>query len=456
MTDQKPIRVAIIGAGPGGLVLAQILRQDPRFSVTVYERGVRDGSGISSLVGFRILVPPSILDDLRSQLPASVATLIDDAIGVPQAQGNRVAFMDEQCRLICRLDVQQSRDMCSVSRWKLREALLHGAEDIVKFGKEFSSYEQLDGESGDVKVRFADGDEIECDVLVGADGAGSKVRKLLLPNSQRSASGLTVIYFKAPFTPETEAMIPWKSGCVAITPRRSMVVAYYKDRQRPYGPYDLEKIDPAASFLMFGLGCYTNEFENQSKHPDEMTPEELKDECLARARNWNPLLRALIALSVPSSVFVSHVKTQDPIKPWESGRVTLLGDAAHSMTPYLGKGASSAIIDAMSLAKALKSEPKQGQGDFLKAQLSIYEGAMLKHGFEAARQSMTAQKFTFNAGDTPWKCWWRNLALKAWDWWMSHPPALEEDFPGMRLWLKYIARITDWWLVSYSEMKKDV
>ncbi|KAF5669063.1 FAD NAD(P)-binding domain-containing protein [Fusarium denticulatum] len=439
MTDKKPIRVSIIGAGPGGLVLAQILRQDPRFSVAVYERGVRDGSGISSLAGFRILVPPSILEDLRSQLPASVATLIDDAIGVPQAQGNRVAFMDEQCRLICRLDVQQSRDMCSVSRWKLREALLHGAEDIVKFGKEFSSYEQLDGESGDVKVRFADGDEIECDILVGADGAGSKVRKLLLPNSQRSASGLTVVYFKAPFTPETEAMIPWKSGCVAITPRRSMVVAYYKDRQRPYGPYDLENIDPAHSFLMFGLGCYTNEFVNRSKHPDKMTPEELKDECLARAKNWNPLLRALIALSVPSSVFLSHVKTQDPIEPWESGRVTLLGDAAHSMTPYLGKGASSAIIDAMSLAKALKSEPKPGQGDFLKAQLSIYEEAMLKHGFEAARQSMTAQKFTFNAGDTPWKCWWRNLALKAWDWWMSHPPAINEDFP-----------------VSYSEMKKYV
>jgi 2-polyprenyl-6-methoxyphenol hydroxylase-like FAD-dependent oxidoreductase len=50
------------------------------------------------------------------------------------------------------------------------------------------------------------------------------------------------------------------------------------------------------------------------------------------------------------------------------------------MTPYLGKGASSAIIDAMSLAKALKSEPKQGQGDSLKAQLSIYEEVKLKHG----------------------------------------------------------------------------
>ncbi|KAI2631942.1 hypothetical protein GGR54DRAFT_7315 [Hypoxylon sp. NC1633] len=435
MSEQKPLRVAIIGAGPGGLVLAQLLKDDPRFDVTVYERGNRDGTGISSLVGFRILLPAPILDRLRNLLPASVTTLAERAVGLTQSQGNRVAFMDEHCRLICRVDLQVSRELCSTSRWKLREALLHDTDDLVKFGKAFSSYEELGGEKGGVRARFADGDEIECDLLVGADGAGSKVRKQLLPNSHRTPSGITVIYFKAPFTPETEAMIPWKSGCVAITPRRSMVVAYYKDLQKPYGPYDLQKIDPGDSFLMLGLGCYTNEFVNQSKHPDEMTPEELKDECIARARNWSPLLRALIALAVPSSVFVSHVKTQDPIQPWETGRVTILGDAAHSMSPYLGKGASSAMRDAMELAEALK----QGEEQSLTARLATYEKEMLKAGFEAARQSMMVQSFSFNSGDTSWKSWWRNLALKALDWWIPHPPEVTEDFP-----------------VSYSEKKKDV
>ncbi|KPM45183.1 hypothetical protein AK830_g1404 [Neonectria ditissima] len=429
MSERKPLRVAIIGGGPGGLVLAQILHQDARFRVTVYERGTRDGSDSSSLVGFRILVPPSILDNLRDKLPASVSALIDGAIGVPQSQGNRVALMDEKCGIICRMDVQQSRDMCSISRWKLREALLHGAEEFAEFGKVFSSYEEPADKDKGVKVRFTDGDEIECDILVGADGAGSKVRKQLLPDSTRSASGLTVIYLKAPFTPETEAMLPWNSGCVAIAPRQSMVVAYYKDGENPYGPYDLEKIDPADSFLMFGLGCYTNEFVDQSKHPDEMTPEELKAECLARAKNWNPLLRALIKLSVPSSVFVSHVKTQDLIEPWKTGRVTLLGDAAHSLTPYLGKGASSAILDGISLAEALKPESKNGQGLSLTTRLSIYEKNMLKDGFKAAKQSMMAQRFLFNAGDTPWKSWWRNLALKAVDLWISHPkdPSARDD-----------------------------
>ena len=147
-----------------------------------------------------------------------------------------------------------------------------------------------------------------------------------------------------------------------------MIVSYFKNPEKPYGPYNLENIDPDDSFIMVGLGCYAGEFCNQSKPPHEMNPEELKQECLARAKNWNPLLRSLVAIAVPSTVFVSYLKTQDPIAPWNTGRVTLLGDAAHSMTPYSGLGATSAIADAMALADTLKS----GDGP-LKERLAGYE-----------------------------------------------------------------------------------
>lgn len=108
-----------------------------------------------------------------------------------------------------------------------------------------------------------------------------------------------------------------------------MVVAYYKNVEKPYGPYNLETIDPDDSFLMIGMGCYTSEFVNQSKHPDEMTPEELKDECISRARGWHPLLQSILAIMIPRTVYISHIKTQDQIEPWKTGRVTILGDAAH-------------------------------------------------------------------------------------------------------------------------------
>jgi len=114
-----------------------------------------------------------------------------------------------------------------------------------------------------------------------------------------------------------------------------MIVSYFKDQTNPYGPYNLESIDGKDSFLMCGLGCYTNEFVNQTKHPDEMTPEELKDDCLSRAQDWHPLFKSLIALTVPESVFVSHIKTQHKINPWASGNVTLLGDAAHRFCTFI-------------------------------------------------------------------------------------------------------------------------
>lgn len=107
------------------------------------------------------------------------------------------------------------------------------------------------------------------------------------------------------------------------------MVSYFKDQLSPYRPYNLQSINVNDSIPMYSLSCYTNEFINQSKYPDEMSPEELKDDCLARAQYWHPLFKSLIALAVAESVVVSHVKTQHKIKPWVSRNVTLLGDAAH-------------------------------------------------------------------------------------------------------------------------------
>lgn len=203
-----PLRVTIIGAGIGGLVLAQLLRNDKRFNVTVYERGSREGEG-NGLTGFRILVLSEIFESMREKMEPEVRELLQKAVGMSKAHGNRVCLMDQGCNIKFRNDTPVSLSACSVSRWKLRNALLHGSRDFVHFNKSFRSYEQ---EGNIIKAHFAHGETVECDLLVGADGAGSLVRKQLLPNSTRSDSGVTIIYFKAPFTPETEAMIPWESG----------------------------------------------------------------------------------------------------------------------------------------------------------------------------------------------------------------------------------------------------
>jgi salicylate hydroxylase len=211
--EPKPkqvLRVAIIGAGVGGLVLAQLLRNNPNFSVQVYERGSKE-EGVSSLTGFRILLSKEMLAALRSRLPATVTDLLEKSVGIQPPGGQSIALLDEKGDIKLGLTPKDFRDASSVSRWKLRTALLEGLDDTIHWQTEYQSYESSDGV---VKLTFKDKDAEECDILVGADGAGSKVRKQLLPESKRDTLGITVLYFKMPLTRETELMMPYGSGCM--------------------------------------------------------------------------------------------------------------------------------------------------------------------------------------------------------------------------------------------------
>jgi 2-polyprenyl-6-methoxyphenol hydroxylase-like FAD-dependent oxidoreductase len=112
-------------------------------------------------------------------------------------------------------DAEEMKESLSVSRWLLRKALLHKSDRFVKFGKTFLRYEKLP--TGAVKVSFDDGSTEEYDLLVGADGIGSKVRSQLLPNSKISDSDVAVIYFKIPLTPDTKELLPTSSAVMVCT-----------------------------------------------------------------------------------------------------------------------------------------------------------------------------------------------------------------------------------------------
>ncbi len=109
-------------------------------------------------------------------------------------------------------DAEEMKDSSSVSRWLLRNALLHKSGLFVKFGKTFERFEK--SPNGVVNVFFEDGSVEECDLLVGADGVGSKVRNQLLPNSRVSDSDVAVIYFKIPLTPDTKILLPAPSAAM--------------------------------------------------------------------------------------------------------------------------------------------------------------------------------------------------------------------------------------------------
>lgn len=104
------------------------------------------------------------------------------------------------------------------------------------------------------------------------------------------------------------------------------------------------------------------------------------------------------------------------------------------MTPFLGQGASNAIVDAMTLAEKLKlTKGKDFEQQIIKTRLREYETSMLKRGNAAVKNSLYALNLAFALGNTPWRAWLRNWALSIWDVMMPHPVDVRQQFPGMSI-----------------------
>lgn len=99
------------------------------------------------------------------------------------------------------------------------------------------------------------------------------------------------------------------------------------------------------------------------------------------------------------------------------------------MTPFLGQGATNAIIDAMTLAEKLKSTT--GEKKITAHRLRAYESSMLKRGNAAVKNSLYALHLVFTLGNTPWRARFRNIVLSVWDLFVFHPTDVLEPFPNM-------------------------
>ena len=107
---------------------------------------------------------------------------------------------------------------------------------------------------------------------------------------------------------------------------------------------------------------------------------------LDRTTGWAPALRDLIGGSDPHTVNAVRVRSATPVGAWPTGRVTLLGDAIHNMTPMAGIGANTALRDADLLRRQLIAVAA-GERQMLPA-LHEYEERMRAYGFAAVRQSL--------------------------------------------------------------------
>ncbi|MFJ4650763.1 FAD-dependent oxidoreductase [Nocardia sp. NPDC088792] len=377
----KRTRVLIAGGGIGGLALAQALHRDG-LDVVVHER---DAALRTRDQGYRIHINPDGNAALRACLPPEVFDLVRDTSG--RNTELVAAYTHRMAQVMAQTFPDPGPDFLThVDRETFRQSLFHGLDDIVRFGRSVAGYTIT--ESGRVRVEFAEGGTDEGDILVGADGVGSAVRKQLLPHAEPRDLGLRCIYGRMPITEVTEPLIPadfdrgfcWvgdEHGCGAgFAPQRF--------RTRPEGRGDYLMTTLVATIERLGI-------------PDErlfaLTPEELWRLTIGASADWDASVRELFAHADPETFCPITIRVGDRIEPWRSGPVTVLGDAVHAISPTGGIGATTALQDAATLAAQLAAAGRGGKP--LAEAVADYESVMLPRGFGNVEMSvaMAAQLF---------------------------------------------------------------
>lgn len=318
---RRETRVAVIGAGLGGMTVAGLL-QRAGFTVRVYEQAAafsRIGAGIhlsaNVMVVMRRLGIEGALSDLGLHPGSFVSRHWDtgEILFALPLDANANAHYGAPYVNVHRGDLHAV----------LESALAHGT---VAFGARLAS---VDDTGGAVRLVFADGREAEADLVIGADGVNSRIRAALLGDTPPRYTGHVAhraIYPTArlPRRPD-HACTKWWG------PDRH-ILAYYMTnaREEIYLVSSVPEPDWTAgpSFVPCDRDAFVAAFEG-----------------------FHPELRE-IAAAAPE-VTVWPVFDRDLAAGWSAGRLVLLGDACHPLRPYMAQGAAMAIEDGAILARCL-------------------------------------------------------------------------------------------------------
>jgi salicylate hydroxylase len=396
-----PLHVIIIGGGIGGLALAQGLKKNG-VSVAVYER---DRTKTDRVQGYRVHINPTGSRALHECLPPGLFDAFTRTCGNP-AQGIR--FITEQGKVLLALDAINGAaggdDVArhrSVSRITLRQVLLSRLEGVVHFGKTFAHYEERP--AGRIVAYFEDGTTAEGDVLVAADGGGSRVRRQFLPHAARIETGIVGIAGKvflddanrrriAPEFLDSLTLVSGEGGYaffVALQDIDGVAINGIggNDESTQAGGH----FDNSKSYLMWALGSRREKF-GFAGDAEQMAGDELRATALRamQERKWDEQFQTLVRMADTDTINAIPIRTSTPVAQWETQRITLLGDAIHAMTPYRGIGANVALKDAVLLCRALTAGSR-GERPVLDA-IHGYETAMVDYGFRAVRTSLQAMK----------------------------------------------------------------
>jgi salicylate hydroxylase len=320
-------RVAIIGGGIGGLTTALALVQAGA-EVHVYEAAteLREiGAGVALHPNaMRVLRAGGVEDAVRAADGRSPWAVTHDGIT------GRVIARTSRARQAATHGIEGA----TLHRADLLDVLAHALPPgVVTLAKRCTS---VRNDSATAVATFEDGSIAEADVVVGADGIHSVVRGSLW----------------GPDAPRFTGKICYRSVIPAAAANLARSDSALAENSQWLGQHGTIVLYPMRGTELINVVCH---YDDDGYRHESWVTECPRAEVLARYAGWHESLLRLFAAG--QTWYKWALYDRDPIPQWTHARITLLGDAAHPMLPYLGQGACQAVEDAAVLATALRAEP---------------------------------------------------------------------------------------------------
>ena len=332
--SMRQLKIAIAGAGIAGLTAARAL-QTFGFRPIVYEQAASLGE-----VGAGLTVSPNATHVLNALGMEGVL----ERLGMRPNRGGVKHWQTGELMV----EISRGNEMLEkygAAYYQIHRADLHREladlvvttdPDAIRPGHAFRSVEE---HNGALTIHFENGTTASADVLIGADGVRSRVRAALFGEQTPRFTGYVAYRGLVPMANLPDGVVD-PTSCLSTGPGRSFT-----------------------RYLVRGgtLVNFVGLTERDDWREEGWSIRATVEEMLREYEGWYEDVRTIIRSAPPEGLFKWALFDREPLPNWTRGAVTLIGDAAHPMLPFLGQGAAMGIEDGMVIGRAFSAADSIGE-----------------------------------------------------------------------------------------------